>query len=173
MQSINWASLFNAAASGITVLALAACASGEKKETKTISDKPSEAKIAVQSSGPSIQAEGDGYRLITPSFGLTRNCTVVPITGHVISCESTFSGRSQIARSDGSVVTWNLVESWTKDGCDATEHDARWYKTGQNTDTVSYGWPTKDGESHHASAFLRFTNPGLVLTTRVRTDTCP
>lgn len=174
MQStINWTSLFKIAVSGITVVVLAACTSGEKNETKTISDTPSDAKIAVKSLGPSIMSEGGGYRLITPSFHLSRDCTVTPITGNVIYCESTFSGHSQIVRSDGSVVTWNLVESWTKDGCDATENDTQWYKTGKNTDTVSYGWPAKDGESHHASAFLRFTNPDLVLTTRVRTNTCP
>ena len=114
-----------------------------------------------------VKAQGASLRLITPSWDFHWECNAVHF------CESWFSGASKLVRPDGSVVTWNLVESYTLDDCNAGPEHTRWYKHANNTDTNSFGWGKKESKSNHASAFLRFTGPEGVWTARVRSQSCP
>jgi hypothetical protein len=77
-----------------------------------------------------------------------------------------------LVRSDGTVVHWNLVESWSHDDCGATPAATRWCKTAMNTDTIAFGWGTRDVESQYVSASLRFTNDSGVWTGYVSSDNC-
>jgi len=154
-------------------LALAACATGTSDKKMFVVDlKTAKGPAQVEAAQRGTWLVDNGYRVITPSGKLSRSCTVVPVTGHIIYCESTYSGFSQVVRTDGSLVTWNLVESWSKDGCDASENNGD-YRTAHNTSNVSFGWGPKRGESHHASAFTKFTNPGVTVSGNTKTVTCP
>lgn len=113
-----------------------------------------------------IQATGESLRLITPSWDFRWECSGFH------SCDSWFSGASKLVRADGTVLNWNLVESYTLDDCHAGPEHTKWYKTATNTDTNSFGWGKKDGKSNHASAFLRFSGSAGVWTARVRSSSC-
>lgn len=122
----------------------------------------------LESKGYSLDLETkSALRLITPNWSFVRDCNFVH------NCETRFSGTAKVVRTDGTSVTWNLIETWTLDDCGASPKDMRWYWTTTNSDTASYGWGKKDGESHHGSAFLRFTGGEGVFTAQVRTASCP
>jgi hypothetical protein len=156
-------SLVRVALLGVAAVVLAACATGSD-----------EVKVSVDDLKTTKEASADGgFRVITPVGSLRRECsTRGSFTGRVTSCASTFSGYSQVVRSDGSLLTWNLVETWSKEGCDASEGNGN-YKVGYNTTSASFIWGPKNGESHQASAFVKFTNAAGTVTSYAKTNSCP
>ncbi len=128
-----------------------------------------------QASTTTLERQGDAQTLQTKSALrlITTDWTFVRECNFFHNCETTFSGSSKVVRSNGTSVGWNLIETWTLDDCGASPKDTHWYWTTNNSDSASFGWGKKDGESHHGSAFLRFTGDEGVFTARVMTESCP
>ncbi|MGF6755236.1 hypothetical protein [Paraburkholderia sp. GAS42] len=123
-------------------------------------------KISLEPTFSDLQMVGESLRVIIRSWEFHWHRNVV---GYA---ETTFNGSAQLVRPDGTIVHWNLVESWSHDDCGATTADARWYKASSNTDTNSFGWGTKEHESQYVSALLRFTGPNGAWTAMISSENC-
>mgnify|MGYP006906715718 CR=1 FL=1 len=105
-------------------------------------------------------------KLVVPSWTFKWSCAV-------FDCQSTFNGYAQlIDASNGTVMTWNTIETWSQDDCGANPGDNRWYKKVSNTTDAPFGFGTKDGKSHHASVYFKFYGNEGVWTASTRSQSC-
>jgi hypothetical protein len=74
----------------------------------------------------------------------------------------------------GKELTWNRIEAFQRDDCNASRNDREKYKTVTDTEYVSLGWGNdRKGKYEQVSAFLVFYADWGSVTARVRAIGCP
>jgi hypothetical protein len=74
----------------------------------------------------------------------------------------------------GKELTWNRIEVFQRDDCNASRNDRDRYKTVTDTQSVSLGWDDgRKGKYDQVSAFLVFYADWGSVAARVRTVACP
>jgi hypothetical protein len=77
-------------------------------------------------------------------------------------------------RRTGKELTWNRIEAFQRDDCNASRNDRERYKTVTDTKVVSLGWGDgRKGKYEQVSAFLVFYADWGSVTARLRTIVCP
>jgi hypothetical protein len=74
----------------------------------------------------------------------------------------------------GKELTWNRIEVFQRDDCNASRNDREKYKTVTDTEYASLGWgESRKGKYEQVSAFLVFYADWGSVAARVRTIACP